>query len=62
MFCLLGGFAKKMQAKAKKAPPKKLTSSNDLFDDMLSGDKEKKNSKPAKEKTTKPKVRLLCWI
>jgi hypothetical protein len=47
-----------MQAKAKKAPPKKLTSSNDLFDDMVSGDKEKKDSKPAKEKTTKPKVRL----
>ncbi len=56
---LPGGFAKKIQAKTKKAPPKKLTSPSDLFDNMLSGDKKvAKNSKPAKEKVSKPKVRM----
>ena len=40
-----GGFAKKMANKAKKAPPKKLGTSDDLFDSMMADDD--KPSKPA---------------
>mgnify|MGYP001297108550 CR=1 FL=1 len=36
-----GGFAAKFASKAAKAPPKKLVSSDDLFDSML-GDEDKK--------------------
>jgi hypothetical protein len=47
-----------MAAKAKKPPAKKLTSPSDLFDNMLSGDKNVKPAAkpPSKEKVTKPKV------
>merc|ERR1719278_2115761 len=45
MWLKTGGFAKKMANKAKKAPPKKLGTSDDLFDSMMADDD--KPSKPA---------------
>ncbi len=58
-----GGFAKKMAAKAKKPPAKKLTSPSDLFDNMLSGDKNVKPAAkpPSKEKVTKPKASTVVF-
>ncbi len=58
LFVPSGGFAKKMAAKAKRPPAKKLTSPSDLFDNMLSGDKNVKPAAkpPSKEKVTKPKA------
>lgn len=46
-----GGFAKKVAAKAKKAPPKKLGTSDDLFDSMMAD--EDKPAAPTKKPVNK---------
>merc|ERR1719228_591552 len=48
-----GGFAKKIASKASKPPPKKLGTSDDLFDSMMADDDKPSKPAPAKKAANK---------
>merc|ERR1711936_1299585 len=48
-----GGFAKKISNKASKPPPKKLGTSDDLFDSMMADDDKPSKPAPAKKAASK---------